>query len=107
MLQLFAVIVNRGGTWQSGLPLEGQVEWDAHASFMDALVEEGVVVLGGPLEGTSEVLLIFHAQSPQEIQQRLATDPWHKMGLLRIARIAAWTLRLGSLPQLDRFDGRV
>jgi uncharacterized protein YciI len=65
---------------------------------MDALVDDGMVVLGGPLEGTNEVLLIFRADSPDEIRQRLAPDPWHRMGLLEIARIMPWTLRLGRLP---------
>ena len=95
--QLFAVIRHRGVAWQHGLPLERQAEWDAHASFMDALVEEGFVVLGGPLGDRREVLLIVRAQSPQEIEQRLAADPWHKLNLLRAGWISPWTVRLGSL----------
>jgi uncharacterized protein YciI len=97
MPQLFAVMLNHGAAYQHGLPLESQAEWDAHASFMDALVDEGLVKLGGPLEGTSEVLLIFRAQSPEEVKQRLGPDPWHRTGLLQIVRIMPWTLRLGSL----------
>jgi len=98
MRQLFAVLLDRGPAWQHGLPLERQVQWDAHASFMDALVDEGLVLLGGPLEETSEVLLVFRAESADHIRQRLAPDPWHRMDLLRINRIMPWTLRLGSLP---------
>ena len=98
MQQIFAVTLNRGDAWRQGLPLQEQVQWEAHAAFMDALVDEGLVVLGGPLEGTSEVLLIFRAESPEQIRQRLAADPWHRMGLLSIARIMPWTLRLGQLP---------
>jgi len=97
MPQLFAVMLNHGPAYQQGLPLESQPEWDAHAKFMDDLVDTGLVRLGGPLEGTSEVLLIFRAESPEEIRQRLATDLWHQMGLLQIARIMPWTLRLGKL----------
>ena len=98
MQQLFAVLLVRGATYQHGQPLEKQDEWDAHARFMDALVDEGLVKLGGPLEGTNEVLLIFRAQSEDEIRQRLVTDPWHRMGLLQISRMMPWTLRLGKLP---------
>ena len=97
MANLFAVMLNRGAAYRHGQPLESQPEWDAHAKFMDALVDEGLVKLGGPLEGTNEVLLIFRAQSEDEIRQRLAPDPWHRMGLLEIARILPWTLRLGQL----------
>jgi hypothetical protein len=98
MSDVFAVVLNHGAAYQAGRRLEDQVEWDAHAKFMDTLVYEGLVRLGGPLEGTSEVLLVFSAQSEHEIRQRLATDPWHRMGLLEISRIMPWTLRLGNLP---------
>lgn len=64
---------------------------------MNALVDEGFVLLGGPLE-EPDVLLIVRANSAQEITERLADDPWHRMDLLRITRIAPWTLRLGALP---------
>lgn len=98
MSQLFAVMLVRGTAYQQGKPLESQVEWAAHAKFMDALVDDGLVKLGGPLEGANEVLLIFHAESEDAIRQRLAPDPWHRMGLLEISRIMPWTLRLGKLP---------
>ena len=97
MQRTFAVTLNRGTAYQHDLPLERQVEWTAHAAFMDALVDEGLVRLGGPLEGTAEVLLIFRAESLEQIRERLAADPWHKMGLLTIARIVPWTIRLGAL----------
>jgi hypothetical protein len=64
---------------------------------MNALTKEGFVVLGGPLEGTSDVLLVVRAQTPDEVRGRLADDPWTGKDLLRITRITSWTLRLGSL----------
>ncbi len=96
-MRLFAVILQRGAAWRASEALEGQQEWEAHRSFMTALEEERFVVLGGPLEATSEVLLIFRAASPEEIASRLSADPWHKMDLLRISRIMPWNLRIGSL----------
>jgi uncharacterized protein YciI len=97
MRQLFAVIRTRGLAWQVSHPLEGQADWAAHASFMNALASEGFVVLGGPLEGTSDVLLVVRAETADEVRSRLADDPWSAEDLLRISRIAPWTLRLGSL----------
>jgi len=70
-----------------------------HADFMNALVKEGFVLLGGPLESTSDVLLVIRADSPEEIENRLAADPWSEMALLRTTRMMPWTLRLGSLPR--------
>lgn len=97
MQQLFAVIRTRGAAWQDSQSLEGQADWAAHAAFMNALAQDGLVVLGGPLEGTADVLLVMRAESPEEILSRLAEDPWARNDLLRITRVVPWTLRLGSL----------
>jgi hypothetical protein len=97
MKKHFMAIRTRGPAWQESRSLEGQDDWAAHASFMNALATEGFVILGGPLEGTSDVLLVFWATTPDEVRARLADDPWTVKDLLRITRIAPWTLRLGSL----------
>jgi uncharacterized protein len=98
MKRLFAVHCTRGGAWQASHALEGQQQWDSHAAFMDSLVEEGFVVLGGPLDGTPDVLLVVRAEAPDEVAERLSADPWAGLDLLRVTRIAPWILRLGSLP---------
>jgi uncharacterized protein len=97
-MQLFAVIRTRGGAWQRSASLESQPDWDAHASFMNGLQKDGFILLGGPLDDTPDVLLIVRASTPEEIIERFAADPWTGQDLLRISRIAPWTLRLGSLP---------
>ncbi len=62
---------------------------------MDALAEEGFVVLGGPLgEGERRFLLIFNADSEKAVETRLATDPWTGMRLLQIANIEPWEILL-------------
>ncbi len=96
-LRLFAVTHTQGARWHTGRPLEEQANWPAHAAFMEALEAEGVVVLGGPLEGTPDVLLIMRAREAAEIRARLAADPWHRDDLLRLGQVIPWTLRLGSL----------
>jgi len=96
--RLFAVIRSRGPAWRDDRAMEDQGEWDAHAVFMNGLVNDGFVVIGGPLEGTTDVLLAVRAESAEAIEARLAADPWTEMGLLRLGRIAPWTLRMGALP---------
>jgi uncharacterized protein YciI len=98
MPHLFAVIRARGPAWAADRPLEEQQAWRAHADFMNALHRDRFIVVGGPLEGTPEVLHIVRASAPDEIAARLAADPWERMDLLRTIRILPWTLRLGSLP---------
>jgi hypothetical protein len=95
--RLFAVTRTRGAAWDAARPMEQQADWAGHAAFVTALFHDGFVRLVGPLEGTPDVLLIVRAADAQEIESRLAGDCWAARDLLRIARIAPWTLRLGSL----------
>jgi uncharacterized protein YciI len=97
MKRLFALIHSRGPAWNHAVPMEGQPEWAAHAQFMDQLVDEGFIVVGGPLEGSSDVLLILRASSAEEVERRLAPDPWRKGGLLVVKQCLPWRIRLGSL----------
>jgi hypothetical protein len=52
----FVVLRRRGPDWDPSRPLEGQSGWEEHATFMDDLVERGVVVLGGPLADEHRVI---------------------------------------------------
>ena len=97
MPQLFAVIRTRGPAFEPSRPLEAQADWAAHAAFMNGLVRDGSVILGGPLEGTADVLLIMRAASADDARDRLAADPWTVQDLLRVSWISRWALRLGSL----------
>ena len=97
MKRLFAVIRSRGPAWDDSARLEDQVDWTAHAGFMERLVDAEFVALGGPLEGTPDVLLIVHAADSAEIAERLAADPWAHNGLLTVKQICPWQLRLGAL----------
>ncbi|MFI5024326.1 MAG: YciI family protein [Alphaproteobacteria bacterium] len=97
MARLFAVTNTRSAAWNNSRPMEEQEDWAAHAAFMDALQAEGFVVIGGPLEGTPDALLIIRANDAEEISTRLSEDPWRRKGLLTTTRVVPWTLRLGSL----------
>jgi uncharacterized protein YciI len=74
-----------------------QEKWAEHAAFMNALAEDGFVVLGGPLGDGARILLIIDADSEGAIQTRLAADPWTPMGLLRIAKVERWEILLGAV----------
>ena len=61
---------------------------------MNELVEDGFVLLGGPLEGDREVLHIISAASKEEIERRLADDPWTPNGMLTTVSVERWTILL-------------
>ena len=61
---------------------------------MDSLVEEGFIVLGGPLAGEREILHVICAPSEQAVRERLAQDNWAQSGMLAVSTIEPWTILL-------------
>jgi uncharacterized protein YciI len=78
-----------------------QSGWPGHAAFMDALADEGFVILGGPLGPPGDdrtFLLVMDADSEEAIRARLDADPWTPTRMLHIARIEPWHILLGNAP---------
>jgi uncharacterized protein YciI len=94
--KLFAVISERGPHWDDAKQMEEQADWRAHADFMNGLVADGFVLLGGPLVGTRDVLLIVRAEDEAATAKRFAKDIWVRKGLLRQRQITPWWVRLSS-----------
>jgi uncharacterized protein len=95
----FAVTRERGPSWDHARPMREQDGWDAHATFMDALADEGFIFLGGPLgEGDRRFLHIVEAPSAEAIHERLAADPWARSEQLTTVDIVPWQILLSSTP---------
>jgi hypothetical protein len=92
----FAVTLEHGPGWDASRPIREQDGWGAHAAFMDGLVEDGFIIVGGPLREGSRTLHLVVAEDDQEIATRLAADPWARADLLRIGSIEPWALWLDS-----------
>ena len=91
---MFHVVLSRSGPeWDPSRPLEGQSAWTAHASFMDGLVDEGFIVLGGPLADEHRVVHVVEAESEKGVRKTLSRDPWSETHL-RVESIDPWTIRL-------------
>jgi uncharacterized protein YciI len=93
---MFHVVLRRSGPrWDAAKPLEAQSGWVEHAAFMDALVAEGVIVLGGPLADEVRVVHAIEAQSADAVRATLARDPWSGSHLV-VEAIEPWTIRLDA-----------
>ena len=90
---MFVVLRRTGPQWDPARSLEQQPGWPEHAAFMDALVDDGFVVLGGPLDDEERVVLAVEADDEGAVHRRLERDPWHDTHL-RIESIDGWTIRL-------------
>jgi uncharacterized protein YciI len=89
----FVVLRRRGATWDPARPLEGQSGWNEHAEFMDELVRDGFLVLGGPLADEHRVVLAVEAESEADVRATLARDPWSETHLV-VDSVDGWTIRL-------------
>jgi uncharacterized protein YciI len=94
----FAVRLVHGAGWDPVRQIRDQDGWDEHAAFMDGLVDDGFVILGGPVGDGEQTLHVVQAADENEIKARLAGDPWASAGLLRIGTIERWALWLDSRP---------
>ncbi len=90
----FAVTLIHGPGWDPARPVRAQAGWDQHAAFMDALVADGFIIIGGPVGDGGQTLHAIEAADESEIRARLAADPWASAGLLRIGQIEPWALWL-------------
>ena len=93
---MFLVMLRRSGPeWDPSRPMEEQSGWPAHAAFMDRLVEDGFVVLGGPLADEMRVAQAVEAESEEAVRATWARDPWSGTHLV-IDAIEPWTIRLDA-----------
>ena len=91
---MFLVILRRSGPeYDHSQPLEQQSGWDEHAAFMDGLVDDGFIVLGGVLGDELRTAHAVQAGSEQELRDRFAQDPWSGSHLV-VDSIDPWTIRL-------------
>ncbi len=86
-------LLRSGPQWDPSRPMEEQSGWPEHASFMDGLVEDGFIVLGGPLSDEHRVVHAVEAESEEAIRATLARDPWSETHL-QVDTIEPWTIRL-------------
>ena len=70
--------------------------WDEHATFIDQLVADGFILMGGPLidEGgmPQGALLIVNAEDENEVREKLKNDPWFMHGILKLESIKRWQI---------------
>ena len=93
-MEYFVLRLERGGPWDWSRDMREQDGWDEHAKFMDDLVDDGFLLLGGPLEGDRETMHVVSAPSEEAIRERFATDPWWMNGMLTPKTIERWTIVL-------------
>lgn len=74
-----------------------QAGWDAHAEFMDGLVSDGFLRVGGPLAGETDTAHLVEAADEAAVRARFAADPWAANGMLTPISVESWTILLDGV----------
>ena len=85
-----------GPTWGSGPP-EAQPDWDAHAAFVDALVERGVLVMGGPFQDSTGAMLVLENVDEEEARSLVEPDPFVLNGVFLLDDVREWVVYVDEL----------
>ena len=96
MKNTFVAISSAGANRDPSKGAREQPFWDEHAAFIDRLVEEGFIFMGGPLldqRGMPEgALLILKAEDENEVREKLKNEPWFQKGILKLESVNRWEI---------------
>jgi uncharacterized protein YciI len=92
MKNTFVTISSAGPNRDPSKGTREQPLWDEHAAFIDQLVAEDFVLMGGPLVDEDGAMLIVNADDENEVREKLKNDPWMKHGVLQLESIKRWQI---------------
>jgi uncharacterized protein len=92
MKNTFVAISSAGPNRDPSKGTREQPFWDEHAAFIDQLVAEGFVFMGGPLVDEGGSLLIVNGEDENEVREKLKNDPWRDQGILKLESIKRWQI---------------
>lgn len=96
-MSLYLVLSTAGPRRDLSIGTREQAYWDDHAAFIDALVADGFIALGGPFPDEGGAVLVVRAESESEVRQRLEPDPWYINGVLTLDAIHRWEIFIDEL----------
>jgi uncharacterized protein YciI len=92
MKNTFIAISSAGPNRDQSKGTREQPFWDEHAAFIDQLVDEGFILIGGPLVDEGGSLLIVNAKDENELREKLKNDPWFEHGILKLESVKRWQI---------------
>lgn len=92
MKNTFVAISSAGPNRDLSKGTRGQPFWDEHAAFIDQLVDDGFILMGGPFVDEGGSLLILNAEDENEVREKLKNDPWAAHGILKLESVKRWQI---------------
>ena len=92
MKHTFVTISSPGPKQDLSKGTREQSFWDEHAAFIDQLVAEGFILMGGPFIDQGGAMLIVNAEDENEVREKLRNDPWMEHGVLKLESVKRWQI---------------
>ena len=92
MKNTFVITSSAGPKREASKSTREQPLWDEHAAFIDQLVVEGFILMGGPFVDEGGSMLIVNADDEIEVREKLKSDPWMKHGILKLESVKRWQI---------------
>ena len=94
MNKTFLTFFIPGPNWVAGKTSREQPCWTEHAVFMDALFEDGTVVMGGPFADYRRILVVVEASDANAARDLFERDPFIVQGILHLESVHEWLIFL-------------
>ena len=91
MKNIFLALSSAGPNRDFSKDTRRQPFWDEHATFIDQLVADGFILMGGLVDGCGS-LLIVNAENESEVREKMKNDPWFMHGILKLESIKRWQI---------------
>lgn len=86
-----------GPQWKSGVSFREQPGIEEHVAYMRDLLEQGLMVMGGPFLDDSGGMMVSRIPTLDEARRVASQDPGVESGLLRV-EVRAWLVPMASIP---------
>lgn len=96
MTTYYAAFLRPGALWDPNKPVREQAFWHEHAHYIDALFDQGRILLAGPFADRTGSLVIVAADSADEVYEMYRRDPWTEQDVMAIADVKEWTIFLDA-----------
>ena len=97
----FVIIFTPGANWIAGKTSREQPYWTEHAAFMDALFEDGIVMMGGPFADYSSILVVLEASDEGEVRDLFRRDPFVVQRIFHLSSVHEWLVFLDARKKGD------
>ena len=96
MKNTFVALSSAGPNHDPSKRTREQPFWDEHVTFIDRLIAEDFILMGGPFVDAAEMprgaLLIVKADNENEVREKLKNDPWFTHGILKLENVKRWQI---------------